>query len=361
MNRKTFYRALGPLLVGMLLFSALPAVAAQRIKDIARVQGVRSNQIYGIGLVVGLDGSGDKDLSVTRQMMENLVNRLGVNVEATDLAAGNVAAVMVTAELPPFAKPGDSITITVSSIGDAESLDGGALLQTPLQAANGKVYAVAQGSVSLGGVDRTKRQVRGTGNVRTTASIPGGATVEREVPMNFTAGTAVNIVLNAPDFTTAERVESAINNAFGPGTALAQDPATIVVTPPGDYGEHPVKFIAHLEGLEVLADAPSQIVINERTGTIVIGGDMELLPVTIAHGTLNITIQDSGASVEGPGAGAQAQRVHLANLRPDTPRPVTIRELVETLNQLGVTPKDVVSILQTLKAAGALSADIKIM
>lgn len=359
-----------------------PAMAAMRIKDLARVEGVRGNQLYGLGLVVGLDDTGDQDLSVTRQMMTNLVNRLGLNVPSTDLAAGNVAAVMVTAELPPFARPGDRLDITVSSIGDAESLDGGMLLQTPLQAANSKVYAVAQGAVSLGGVDRTKRQQRGSGNVRTTANLPGGAFVERAVPMEVAKNQTVSVVLHRADFTTAERVENAINQAFGPDTAMAVDMGTIVTLMPEAYKGRAVKFIAHLEALEISADARAQIVINERTGTIVIGGDMDIQPVTIAHGTLSITIEEDSAKVDkAPDLAAmgadeisdsatatnamdkekEPRHEYLMSLRSNGKRAVSTRELVELLNQLGVTPKDVVAILQALKAAGALNADIKMM
>lgn len=374
----SFSKALKSLLLcGVLLALVLaaPLANAMRIKDLARIQGVRSNQLFGMGLVVGLNDTGDDDLQVTRQMMENMVRRMGVNIDGADLAAGNVAAVMVTAELPAFVKSGDRIDINVSSIGDAESLDGGMLIQTALQAADGRTYAVAQGPISIGGVDRAGRSTRGGGNIRTTASIPGGAIVERAVPMAFSKQQTVTIALNKPDFTTAGRIEAAINAKYGEGMALARDPATVITLVPERLTETPVRFVADLEGITVSADAAAQIVINERTGTIVIGGDMDIQPVTIAHGSLSITITEVVATVqdntipvpEAEGTGAEPKKEvikrqeSLVNLRPDGQQGVSIRNLVELLNQIGVTPKDVVAILQALRAAGAISAEIKMM
>lgn len=360
-------------LTGFLL--AAPLANAMRIKDLARIQGVRSNQLFGMGLVVGLDDTGDDDLQVTRQMMENMVRRMGVNIDGADLAAGNVAAVMVTAELPAFVKPGDKIDINVSSIGDAESLDGGMLIQAPLQAADGRTYAVAQGPISLGGVDRAGRATRGGGSIRTSATIPGGAIVERAVPMAFSKQQTVTISLNKADFTTAGRIEAAINSKYGDGMALARDPGTVITLVPEKLTETPVRFIADLESISVTADATAKIVINERTGTIIIGGEMDIQPVTIAHGSLSITITEVVATVqdnaipvpEAEGVGSTPKnevikrQESLVNLRPDGQQGVSIRNLVELLNQIGVTPKDVVAILQALRAAGAISAEIKMM
>jgi flagellar P-ring protein precursor FlgI len=360
------------LLAGALLLAG-PAQAA-RLKDVASVSGVRSNQLLGYGLVVGLDGSGDgNDPSFTAQSLANLFKKLGINVPATAFKVKNVAAVMVTADFPPFARRGSRLDVTVSAVGDAKSLLGGTLLLTPLRGADGEVYAVAQGAVSLGGGFAFEG---GTGttvkrNHPTVGTVTGGATVEREIAVDFAGQKSIRLALHQPDFTTASRVVSAINQTFGEGVAMARDSGTVDVDIARVSGGA-VSAVSQLERIEVTADQRARVVINERTGTIVMGENVRISTVAISHGNLNIVIREE-AQVSQPGAfapeGAQTVVVPSTEVTVKQEkrnmvvlsRTVSIGDVVRGLNAIGVAPRDLIAILQALKAAGALDAEIALL
>lgn len=344
---------------------------AARLKDIADIEGVRENQLIGYGIVVGLQGTGDKKgTTFTNQSITNLLERLGVRVESKDLALSNSAAVVVTASLPPFARPGSPLDVTLSSIGDASNLQGGMLLLTPLKGADGKVYAVAQGPISIGGF-----VVEGGGdtaqkNHPTVGRIPKGATVERAIPFDLFANGQLRVVLREADFMTVTRVQAAINQFMGKDAARAIDSANIVVPLSESTGKSPVHLIAALEQLSVDPDVPARVVVNERTGTIIMGEHVRVATVALAHGNLNITIR-SETQVSQPNALAEGQTqtvdntdVSVAedagtlNLVENT---VSLKEVVDALNNLGATPRDLMAIFQALKRAGALQAELVIM
>jgi flagellar P-ring protein precursor FlgI len=360
----------------MLALAALmPNVSAQaRLKDIAAVQGVRGNQLVGYGLVVGLNGTGDGTGSTfTPQSVASMLQKFGITVSPGAMQLKNVAAVMVTATLPPFVKNGSAIDVTVSSLGDAKSLQGGTLLQTPLQAANNQVYAVAQGAISVGGF-----QAGGgaggsvTQNFVTAGRIPGGALVEQDVPttmLGASSGT-LEVTLSQPDFTTAARLATAINahKSYGITEAVAADAGTIRVgfTP----GSDPVSVIAGLENIPVETDEVAKIVINERTGTVVMGGNVEVSACAVAHGNLTVSIandpvisQPGPLSRQGQTVVLPRKAIHVAEgserLIP-VPTSTTLDNVVKSLNALGVTPRDLIAILQAMKEAGALHAEIEI-
>jgi len=367
----------GSLPLAALLAAALllPGGAqAVRLKDVASVSGVRANQLLGYGLVVGLDGTGDgNDPSFTAQSLANLLKKLGINVLATAFKVKNVAAVMVTADFPPFGRSGSRLDVTVSAVGDSKSLLGGTLLLTPLRGADGEVYAVAQGPVSLGGGFAFEG---GTGttvkrNHPTVGVITGGATVEREIPINFSLQTRIRLALHQPDFTTAARVVSAINQAFGDGIATARDSGTVDVNIAKVTGGA-VSAMAQLERIEVTTDQRARVVINERTGTIVMGENVRIATVAISHGNLNIVIKEESL-VSQPGAfapeGAQTVVVPRSEVTVKQekrnmvviPKTVSIGDVVRGLNAIGVAPRDLIAILQALKAAGALDAEIALL
>jgi flagellar P-ring protein precursor FlgI len=343
---------------------------AVRIKDIARIEGARSNQLFGYGLIVGLDGSGDTQQSLfTAQSVANMLQKFGIAVPATKLKVKNVAAVMLTAELPPFIRPGSKIDVVVSSLGDARSLQGGTLLQTPLQAANGSVYAVAQGSVSVGGFTAGGGGTTVTKNHTTVGRIPGGATVEQAVPAALANGGMVNVLLNNPDFTTAVRIARAVEATLGAGSATALDAATVQVRANGL--DNVTSLIADIGELGVAQSMVAKVVVNERTGTVVIGGSVQISPVAVSHGNLSVEISTefqvsqpsplsrTGETVVVPQTKVTAQEepAYLINLQPGT----TLGELVRALNELKVTPRDIIAILQALKEAGALHAELEII
>lgn len=360
----------------MLALAALaPSANAQaRLKDIAAVQGVRGNQLVGYGLVVGLDGTGDGNGSAfTPQSVASMLQKFGITVSPGALQLKNVAAVMVTATLPPFARNGSALDVTVSSLGDAKSLQGGTLLQTPLQAANNKVYAVAQGALSVGGF------LAGGGgggavakNFVTVGRVPGGALVEQDVPttlLGASSGT-LDVTLAQPDFTTAARLANAINNhkPYGVTAAVAADAGTIRVgfTP----GSDPVSVIAGLENVPVDTDQIAKVVINERTGTVVMDGNVEVSACAVAHGNLTVSIANAPIiSQPGPfsrgGQTVVAPRKIINVAEGDerlipVPNSTTLDSVVRSLNALGVTPRDLIAILQAMKEAGALHAEIEI-
>lgn len=331
----------------LLFVSLIPAAELVqplvRIKDVARVNGVRSNQLMGTGLVIGLSGTGDKT-SLTQEMVTNTMKNLGLKFDAEKIETKNAAAVIITAELPPFTSPGDTIDITVSTMGDAKSLRGGVLLQTPLRAANGQTYAVAQGALSLGGNIQ-----QGMPNHQTVARIPGGAVVEAEVPMDFVKNQSIYLALNNPDFTTANRVAEAVNQTFGLGSSIAQNSAKVRIKIPYSFQNNPVEFISRLNSLQVIVDQKAKVVINERTGTVVLGGNVKISPVAIAHGTMIIEV---GNKLNKSGGDERVVEVDNGG---------TVSELVNTLNLMGINTPSLIAILQEIKNSGALQASLEIL
>ncbi len=344
-----------------------------RLKDIAQFEGVRINQIQGYGLIVGLNGTGDKSgTTFTTQTLVNLLERLGIQVPASSVRVKNVAAVMVTADLPPFVKPGSRIDILLSSVGDATSLQGGTLLAAPLTGLDGKTYAIAQGPVSIGGFSVGGDAAGVQKNHPTVGRISRGATVEREVPINWTNKKSMTIKLSYPDFTTALRVANLVNKKLDQAGARPLDSATITFNVPEMFQNDLAIMVAGLENIEVRPDSVAKIVINERTGTIIIGENVRISTVAVAHGNLSIEIKES-ASVSQPSALAPPGAVTIVT--PETEVTVTeesqklillkagptISELIRALNAIGVTPRDLIVIFQSIKSAGALHAELEII
>lgn len=365
MNRYSPIAALWALCVGLCL---APPTQAERIKDVASIAGVRNNQLLGYGLVVGLPKTGDKT-KFTGQSLRNMMLQLGIAIPAgTDPKAKNVAAVSVHAELPAFAKPGQPIDVTVSSIGDATSLRGGTLLMTPLKGADGQIYAIAQGNLvvgglSAGGQDGSKITVNNPGVGR----IPAGATVERMVQTPFNETDDIVLNLNNSDFTTATRVVGAINKAFGDGSARAIDGTSIQVTSPRDPSQK-VGFTSMVENLDISpADAAAKIIINSRTGTVVINSSVRVQPAAVSHGNLTVTISEKpDVSQPKPLAGGATAVTPKSQVtvKEETNRAfvfkpgVTLDEIVQAVNKVGAAPSDLVAILEALKSAGALRAEL---
>ncbi|GAB4246640.1 flagellar basal body P-ring protein FlgI [Deferrisoma sp.] len=360
------------ILAGFLaLLVALPAAAAVRVKDIARVDGVRKNQLIGYGLVVGLNGTGDKSgVAFTTQSTANLLERLGVAVTPDDIKLKNVAAVIVTAELPPFARAGQRIDVTVSSVGDASSLQGGTLLLTPLRAPNGDVYAVAQGPLSIGGFGAGAAGGGVQQNHPTVGRIPGGALLERDAPLPDLGRGYVDLVLREPDFTTAARLAGAVGTVFGPGTAQALDAGRVRVVVPEGEAADPVGFLARLEAVTVEPDAVARVVVDERTGTVVLGQDVRVRPVALSHGNLTVQItpylEVSQPEALSPGQTVARERAQVTVTEEEAKVLLlepgeTLASLVQALNALGVSPRDLVAIFQALKVAGALQAELEIL
>ncbi len=349
-----------------------PPAHADRIKDLASVAGVRANQLTGYGIVVGLDGTGDDARSpMVRRSLAKMLKKLGVTVDANEIKAKNVAAVVVTAELPPFARPGAQLDITVSSIGSAKSLAGGTLLQTPLRGADNRTWALAQGALTVGGYAVSG----GTGsearkNHVTVGRVPGGALVEADAPTEMPTREVV-LVLATPDFTTATRVAAAIVAALGAGSATVKDAGSIVVPVGKARAGRVPELIAALEAIEVEPDGPAKIILDERTGTIVIGAHVRLAPVAVAYGGLTIDIRET-PEVSQPGgiaSGGTTAIVPRTDLKVTEgqgslhalPGGATVAEVVASLNALGASPRDLIAILQALKAAGALRAELEVL
>ena len=343
-----------------------------RVKDLVMVAGARDNQLVGFGLVAGLVGDGDKNPIYTVQSVANMLQRFGVTVPATTLQAKNVAAVMVTADIPAFLKPGARLDVHVSSMGDAKTLQGGVLLQTPLIGADGKVYAVAQGPMSIGGFNAGSGGGGGASvqkNHPTVAQIIGGALVEREIPATIVHENHLELLLREPDFTSAARLAESINARFT-NSCLAIDATTVRVKVPDGWEGLPVDFIARLEAIEVTPDTPARIVINERTGTIVANARIRISSCAVSHGNLTINIASSldvsqpnplsntGTTLVTPRTETTVTE-HKAALvtLPDLP---TVEKVAASLNALGVTPRDIMAILQAMKQAGALQAELVI-
>jgi flagellar P-ring protein precursor FlgI len=367
-------RILAVICLGILLVAVgSDAAQAARIKDIANIRGVRQNQLFGYGLVVGLDGSGDGNKSLfTVQSLASMLEKMGVTIDPDDVKVKNVAAVMITADLPPFARTGSRIDVLVNSIGDAKNLQGGTLLLTPLKGADGKVYAVAQGPVSTGGFSYGKGT--GTGvqkNFPTVANIVGGALIEREIAHNFNERELLTLALHAPDFTTATRMAQAINAAFGNALASAPDAGTIEVKVPDLYRGRSVELVALIENIGVTPDMVSKIIINERTGTVIMGENVRIATIAIAHGNLSIQVnrQDNVSQPLPFSRGGQTVVTSDRELVVQEGRNplflvesgVSIGEVVRALNALGVSPRDLIAIFQALKAAGALQAELQII
>ena len=356
------------------LFSAVPERKLEvHLKDIARLQGVRSNQLLGYGIVVGLEGTGDKDQTkFTVQSITNLMARQGLSVDPSTVKVKNVAAVMVTAELPAFARAGQRIDVTVSSTGDAKSLAGGILLMTPLMANNKEVYATAQGPVLVGGFAPVSRGGGGSAAIRnhpTAGRIPDGAMVEAEIPINFAERSSLRYSLIEDDFSTVVRVVGAINEELGEMVARAQDPRTIDVSIPKDFQGRAVELVARLENLSIQVQPKSRVVVNEKTGTLIMGTDVRIVAVNIVQGDLSIEISSNNSFTQqesqyGDNAPAPVQNVTAEGDKGRTLKVdsgVTVGQLVESLNALGVTPRDMVSILQAIKDAGAMTAELRIL
>jgi len=353
----------------------LPALGfAERVKDVASVAGVRSNQLVGYGLVVGLDGTGDQTSQApfTVQSILNMLAKFGVTVPANvNPQLKNVAAVTVTAELPPFSKSGQTIDVTVASIGNAASLRGGSLVMTPLRGADGEVYAMAQGSVIVSGFGIAgKDGSRVSVNVPSGGRVPNGATVEREVGTNFGTQPYVALNLNTPDFTTAARLADAINRTFGEGTARALDAVSVRVTAPADTPAR-VAFVSALQELEIEpGEAPARVIVNSRTGTVVIGSHVRVMPAAVAHGSLSVTIRER-SDVSQPNPFAQGTTVTTPRSEISVEQPaarmfvfnagVDLNDIVRAVNQVGAAPGDLVAILEALREAGALRAELVVI
>ena len=354
---------------------------AERIKDIASIGGVRTNQLVGYGIVVGLAGSGDGGAGLTLQSLQTMVSRFGIMTGVDDLNASNAAAVMVTTDLKPFMKPGQTIDITVSTLAGAQSLKGGTLLMTPLLGADGETYAIAQGNLVVGGLGASSEDGSTlTVNVPTVGRIPKGATVEKEVPSTFLTSQNIMVNLHQGDFSTANSVAEAINDIFGSGVALAIDAYSIKVTAPMDPNQR-VTFVSLLESIEVVTAAPpARVIVNSRTGTIVISGEVMVKPAAVSQGSLAIRVDETSESVVGaavisngdqiislPTGEVSENRQSDIEVTEDPAKSFVIDEgvklstLVDTINQVGATTSDLVAILEALREAGALSAELLII
>jgi len=348
------------------------AYATSRIKDLANVEGVRENQLIGYGLVVGLNGTGDtiNNSPFTRQSITAMLERMGVNIRGQNLNLKNVAAVMVTANLPAFSTQGTRIDVTVSALGDAKNLQGGTLLVTPLLGADGNVYAVAQGSLAIAGFQAQGEAASITRGVPTVGRIVNGAIIEREIDFALNRLTQLRLALRNPDFTTSKRVAAAINDFLGSPTAEPLDPSTVQVSVPKEYANNVVALLVEIEQLQIEPDLAAKIIIDERSGVIVMGRDVRVSMVAVAQGNLTVTISEApqvsqplpfarGRTVVTPRTrvGVQEDGKKLAVVQEG----VSLQQLVDGLNALGIGPRDLITILQAVKAAGAIQADMEVM
>jgi flagellar P-ring protein precursor FlgI len=359
-------------LISLLVLFLLPDLAlATRIKDISAFDGVRDNQLIGYGIVVGLNGTGDSDQ--TRFPVQSLVStleRMGVTINRSEITVKNVAAVMVTAVLPPFAKQGNRLDVLVSSLGDAKSLAGGTLLMAPLKGGDSQVYAVAQGGVLTNSFSYGGQASSAQKNHPTAGRVPGGALIERELPNVLADKNMLRLNLQQPDFTTASRVATAINNKFKLQVATLSDPGSVVIAVPDTYQGRIVEFVSELERLPVTPDSPAKVVLNERTGTIVMGENVRISSVAVSHGNLTLFVKETPlVSQPAPLSRGETKVVPRTDLKVSEEKVsltmlregANIGDVVRALNSLGVTPRDLISIMQSIKAAGALNAELTVI
>lgn len=384
--------ALWVLIPALLLLPLPSAGMAARVKDLVSIKGVRPNQLFGYGLIVGLNGTGDKDGTVfTLQTLANMLEAMGIHVKPKEVKVNNVAAVMVSATLPPFSRIGRKMDVTVSSIGDAKSLQGGTLLLTPLKGVDGRVYALAQGPISVGGYSAGGAAGGGvTKNHPTVGTISGGATVEKEIPLPMENQRELMFVLNSPDFMTATRIAGAINERYGENAARAVDSGTLQFQVPPGMETGVVHLLAELGNLDVTPDSIAKVIVNERTGTVVIGENVRISQVAVAHGNMSIQIKETkevsqplpfsppsprGAETRRTEDGVTVTPGAATVVTPETdvgveeektglvlvPEGRTVGELVRALNAIGVGPRDLITILQAMRTAGALQAELEII
>jgi flagellar P-ring protein precursor FlgI len=353
------------------VMASSPLAAATRIKDVAAFEGVRDNQLVGYGLVVGLNGTGDRNQTFfSTQTLANILQRSGIIVSPDQVRVKNIAAVMATATLPPFIRQGSRIDVTVSSIGDAQNIQGGVLIMTTLRAADNMVYATAQGPVALGGYSAGGTGNRVQINHPTVGRIPNGALVEKAVEVEFGGKSSLNLVLYSSDFTTASRAARSINDLVGAKVASAVDGRTIAVAVPAEYSSRAVEFMALVENAKMDVDLPARVVMDEKTGTVVMGKDVKIAEVSIIHGSLSLQI-GSVFAVSQPQGFSQGQTKVVPETtvaaQEDKSKTVTLREgasveeVVRALSAIGAGPRDVIAILQAIKAAGALQAELEII
>jgi flagellar P-ring protein FlgI len=374
MRRSRWTIAIGTACAVMALaWSVTSAFATSRIKDLANIEGVRQNQLIGYGLVVGLNGTGDtlNNIPFTKQSLQAMLERMGVNIRGATIRTGNVAAVMVTGNLPAFSTQGTRMDVTVSALGDSKNLQGGTLLVTPLLGADGNVYAVAQGSLAISGFQAEGEAAKIVRGVPTVGRIANGAIIEREIEFALNRLPNVRLALRNADFTTAKRIAAAVNDFLGAKAAEPIDPSTVQLSIPGEFKGNVVAFLTEIEQLQVDPDLAAKIVIDERSGIIVMGRDVRVATVAVAQGNLTVSISES-PQVSQPGPLALRGRTAV------TPRTgvsvsedgkkfavmkdgVSLQQLVDGLNGLGIGPRDLISILQAIKAAGAIEADIEVM
>lgn len=360
------------LLTAFVSILGTPAHATSRIKDLANIEGVRQNQLIGYGLVVGLNGTGDtlNNIPFTKQSLQAMLERMGVNIRGTTIRTGNVAAVMVTGNLPAFGTQGTRMDVTVSALGDAKSLQGGTLLVTPLLGADGNVYSVAQGSLAIGGFSAEGAAASVTKGVPTVGRIANGAIIEREIEFALNRMPNVRLALRNGDFTTAKRIAAAVNDFLGTKTAEPIDPSTVQLSIPAEFKGNVVALLTEIEQLQVEPDLGAKIIIDERSGIIVMGRDVRVATVAVAQGNLTVTISESpqvsqpaplsnGRTVVTPNTrvGVQEDGKKLAVVKDG----VSLQQLVDGLNGLGIGPRDLIGILQAIKASGAIQADIEVM
>jgi flagellar P-ring protein precursor FlgI len=374
MKKHTFFQSFVVILL-VAFFSANGHSA--RIKDIATLNGVRTNQLIGYGLVTGLNGTGDNldNTIFTRQAIYNMMVRSGISIDPNDLddvKIDNIAAVMVTSTLPAFANPGTLLDVQVSSMGDADSLAGGTLLMTPLKGADGEVYAVAQGALAIGAFSFGGKAAKAQKNHPTVGRIPNGAIVESTVPFRLGSNGTLTYQLNNADFTTATRMSESINTIFGNSTAFPQNSGTVVVTIPENQRNQVVSFVSDIESIDIASDSVARVVVNERTGTIVMGKDVQLSTVAVSHGNLTLVVKETEDIVQpnpfGEGVTAATQDTSL-EVREEggqltvlnLPRGVNIGDIANALNAIGATPRDLIAIFQAIKASGSMHGELIIL
>ncbi len=355
--------------LAFLVTLGLPSDAQTRIRDVVDVEGVRDNDLLGYGVVVGLDGTGDsvRNSPFTEDTLTFMLERLGVNVQGEAIRPNNVAGVLVTARLPPFARQGSTIDVTVASIGDASSLEGGTLILTPLKGANNEIYAVAQGSVIVSGLDAEGQGARVTRGIPTSGAVPNGARIEREIDFDFNARGVVNLALRTPDFTTAAQIEDTINAYIGPGVARTRDPGTVELDLTSGQATAS-RLIAEIENLPINVSMPARIVIDERSGTIVLGQDVTISTVAIAQGNISVRVTERPVAVQpnpfAAGRTIALPRTDIEITETGDDRVTLLREnvqlsdLIAGLNKLGVSPQEIADIIRSMKTAGAIHADI---